>query len=67
MCECLIDLNVCVTADLFRDLSHSFLQIVILLSQSSVLLEKRLADSCSQLQISLFLLFGMQEEKEEKR
>lgn len=67
MCECLIDLNVCVTADLFCDLSHSFLQIVILLSQSSVLLEKRLADSCSQLQISLFLLFGMQEEKEEKR
>lgn len=47
-----------VTADLFCDLCHSFLQVVILLGQSSVLLEQRLADSCSQLQIPLFLSDG---------
>lgn len=47
-----------VTPDLLCDLCHSLLQVVILLGQSSILLEQRLADSGSQLQISLFLSDG---------
>lgn len=56
-------LNVC--THLLRNLPHLLLQIVILLSQSSVLLEKRLADLCSQLQISLFLV--VEEKRREKQ
>lgn len=53
------------TADLFCDLRHSLLQVVILLGQRSVLLEQRLADPGSQLQISLFLLDGEEEGRHE--
>lgn len=49
---------------LLCDLPHTFLQVIVLFRQSSVLLKERLADSCGQFQISLFLLVGKQEEKE---
>lgn len=57
-CEC--------GADLLCDLSHLYLQIIILFSQTSVLLQERLADLCSQLQISLFLFVAKQEEKTQR-
>lgn len=43
------------SVDLFGDLSHLLPQIVVVFSQNSILLHERLADLCSQLQISLFL------------
>ena len=58
--------NALVHTDLLCDMCHSLLQIVVLLGQSSVLLEQWLADFGSQLQISLFLLVGKQEEEEEE-
>lgn len=50
-------------AHLLCDLPHALLQVVVLLRQSSVLLEKRLADPGGQLQISLFLSVGRRRER----
>lgn len=41
---------------LLCDVSHLYLQVVILLCERSVLLEQGLADPSSQLQVPLFLL-----------
>ena len=50
MCVC-----VCVRLYLLGDVPHLLLQVVIVLGQSSVLLEQGLTNPGSQLQVPLFL------------